>query len=445
MMVVTSHNQEDYTAYLPDFVSYPNDLAKLGLKGNVKSCEMGASTIKWTFDFNPEGNLTNQQFRMDSQGRFGEGHRMEYNASGQLTFLGRDFHRQSPQSHTYTYGSNGKLAKREFGRAWRTYEWATDDKGTVYPVSVDTKELVPLMDMKYERKDGRTLLKSMKIKWPYLPHWTAEKGDYDFEYDSDGRLTQVNVAYHKCKGAPAVDLFGVSKYEYTEHGTVAKETYSIAKTKEALLTENALGTSITTYDYEYDEHDNWIKCAATKQPSYGTDLPLRRTIVYYSDTELAEIANEKKAEAERPFIGQWTFEDKEEFESPDGEKEIVNISGTIVLNLYDKFKPDYEDEMILGLMRFDRTPQNGMKQGCGYTITEASLSCNTVSIKFSNYYNDDKYSATLVFDPATKQMTFKDVKFLEEGSADEEYGLGGNTLEPIEGTFNFSSRSTNSQ
>lgn len=442
-MVVTSHNMEDYTAYLPDFVSYPNDLVKLGLKGNVKSVELGEAGIMiFTFDFNPEGNLTNQQFRALGGG---EGHRMEYDAAGRLTFLGRDFRRQSPDSHTYSYDDHGNLIHRQYGRGFRTYQYTKDDNGVFYPLSVDNHGLVPSVDMNYERMDDMTLLKNMNIKWPYMPSgWSAERGELDYKYNDHGQLIQVNVLYSGCKAAPVSELFGECKYEYNGNGNVSHKVISIAKTKEALHTENALRNIATDYNYQYDEHGNWISCAVTDLSSQKAGYPTPRRITYYSEVELEEIKEAKKEEAEHPFIGQWQFSETEVFETEDGEQETVKTFGTIVLNLYQKFKPDYEDNTILGLMRFSRVPQYGMEQGGGYTITEAKLSGNKVIIEFVGYSSGDKYSGELEYIPATKEIRLANVKFISAENGVES-DFEGYDLDPVEATYKFIKRSTSNQ
>lgn len=439
MVVSVGAMGEDYTAYLPDFVSYPNDLTKLGLKGPVKYCEMGASTIKWTFDFNTDGNLTNQQFRMDSQGRYGEGHRMEYNGAGELTFLGRDFRGQSPDSHTYTY-ENGVLVKREYGSGMRTYEWKKDSNGKLDPIKSVTKGLKPLMDMTYAESDAGVVLHSMLYANPWLPGGlAADKGMSTFEYDSDGRLMKISVCYFGCKNAPAKDLYGVNLYEYNEHGDVSKETYSLAKTADQCLTDNALHTQVTTYDYNYDEHDNWIWCKSTSSRGNEVSLPVSRTIQYYSEEELETIAAEKKYVEEHPFIGQWRLNETEEFEKEDGDKEVIKYSGKLVLNLYEKFVPDgHEGENpVFGILYVESVPQYGMEQVGSYTITKAKLNGNDVDILLVGYFSGIEYSGKLTYSETDRSIKISDIKFLKEPNNESESDFDGYDYEPIEGVYKF--------
>lgn len=60
---------------MSDFVDYPSDLVRLGLRGTVKEVKT-TSAAEMVQKFNEDGNLTSQGLWFDSS------HRLEMNTSG---------------------------------------------------------------------------------------------------------------------------------------------------------------------------------------------------------------------------------------------------------------------------------------------------------------------------------------------------------------------------
>lgn len=447
-MLVSPQGGDNSTAYLPDFVDYPNDIVKLGLRGPVKECVAGISTIRYTYKFNIDGKLTNYQFRMDSQGSFGEGARMKYDESGNLIFLGRDFRRQSPNSHTYTY-SNGKLTKRQYGSAYRDYTWTEDKDGSIRPKSVENHGLNPSLEIKYgQNADGLPIICEMSYNNPEIPgSMTAKTGTSTFEYAPNGQLLKVKTAYQGCSNPQYKELWGICEYTYNEHGDVVSLENTLydspAEGHKQLL------SVINTYTYTYDGQGNWISVTMDSSDKQSVGLnTLNRTITYYSEAEIAEREKARKAFLEHPLIGQWRLSNKEEFETDYGERETVEETATLVINLYDKFTPDGYTEPKYGIIFVESNPSLGMEQTGSWDITDAKINGNSVDIKLMGFNSADEYSATLKFNPKTKSIKFENLRLTKkapEVSSDEASDFEYFDLEPYEGEYVFLKRATSNQ
>lgn len=428
---------------LPDFVSYPNDLVKMGLRGKVKTMRETVSTFSWVYTFNTAGNLTDYQFRMDSQGRYGEGARAEYNGAGELTLLGRNFRGQSPNSHSYCY-MNGKLSRRSSSRGERIYCYH-DSMGVAVPDSIVTKGLTPYLDIKFVQEDDMILVGRMTYKQASLPgNIRADKAESIMEYSGDGQLKVLRTIYRGVKGYKTSTLYGLTEFTYNEHGDVAKMECYLFTDKEPLTDATFLSTavhhSIDTFEYQYDEQGNRILLTMDSQPKAANTIVLNtmvRTIEYYTDEELLAMAQAKKEFEEKPFIGIWSFSNSEDM--GDGIK--YDYTGTIALNLYEKFVPDGGDEPQWGIVFSRMSNTLGANRTGSYNITDFKVNGNMIKIKMEEIFSGTKYSATLKYNPSDKSMSMSDV--LETYGGDED--MLDQIQQPTEEKYSFNQRSTSRQ
>lgn len=438
-MLVSPGGGDNRTAYLPDFINYPNDLTKLGLRGHVKECVAGVSTIKFTYRFNMSGNMTNYQFRMDSQGFFGEGARMEYDALGHLTLLGRDFNRQSTNSHTYIY-ENDVLVRRESGRRFRVYEWINDKEGNLIPTKVTNNGLKPAMEMKYGyNSDGNVVLTEMSYDNPNLPgSLTAKKGVSNFEYFNDGRLKKVCTAYKGCSDRTYNEMWGVCEYAYNSQGDVEKMVRTLYDNN----TDNKqqIYTVTQTYSYKYDTHNNWTYVnMESSDPQVNNLSSFSRTFEYYTDEEIQAIENEKKEITENPFIGRWVYEEKEDL----GDGEWLNTNCGMVMNLYEKTFQDIDDKPMYGVISSGYNSNNGIYKMTPWGIVSANVKGNTADIEVCSGNTGDVYSVKLTYNPKNMTISVGAVKFKEEElSDDEDIVINVSDILPPEGVYKFAERST---
>lgn len=416
-------NTEDYEikpSNLPDFVTYPNDLVKMGLRGKVKSVHEAVSTFSWTYTFNHVGNLTDYQFRMDSQGRYGEGARTNYNEAGELTLLGRNFRGQSPNSHSYSY-KNGKLARRSSSRGERLYYYH-DSVGVQVPDSIVTKGLSPYLNIIFVQHDDMILVGRMTYRHTSLPgNLTADKSESVMEYSADGQLKALRCIYRDVKGYKGSTLYGLTEYTYNEHGDVSKMEYYLFTDKAPLtdvtLLSLAVHHGIDTYEYQYDEHGNWVTLTMNSEPKAANTIALNtmsRTIEYYTDEELQAIAREKKEIDEKPFVGIWAFSNTIDM----GNGDRYDYTSTIALNLYEKFVPDGGDEPQWGIVFAKMSNTLGAERTGSYNITDFKINGNTIKINVEELFSGAKYSAVLKYDPSDKSLAMSDVQETYGGDED---------------------------
>ena len=445
-MLVSPGGGDNATAYLPDFINYPNDLAKLGLRGNVKECVAGVSTIKFTYKFNPQGNLSNYQFRMDSRGSFGEGAKLEYDELGHLTLLGRDFRGQTPNSHKYIY-EDDVLIRREYGSGFRLYEWIEEEDGHKIPNHVINKGLKPAMEMKYTRNEnGHVVLAEMNYNKPNLPGpLTAKSGNATFEHLNDGRLAKVTTAYSGCSNRQYPISWGECEYTYNPQGDVEKMIFTLYDSNEEARKQ--LYTVTQTYTYTYDSYGNWTSVSMdSTDPQPGNISTFTRSLTYYTEEE---IAAEKQALADKPLIGQWRFKETDKHTYDNGEEETIENTCTIVLNLYDRFIPDgYYDDPKLGIIFSESLPSLGMEQYGSWDIIDAKINGNSVDIRIKGFNCGDEYTAKLEYNPKDKSLSLSNLKLSKkepETDPDEASDFETYDLEPFEGKHKFLKRSTSNE
>ncbi len=434
-MSVKPGNDQNPMAYLPDFITYPNDLIKFGLKSSVKECVIAVSTFSWTYKFNTFGNLINYQFRMDSQGRYGEGVKLEYDNNNQLTLLGRDFRGQSPNSDTYIY-SDGHLVKRQNGSRYREYIWTKNNNGDKIPLQSVSHEFKPMLDMEYaENAYGMVLLSKMTYNNPYLPGaLTAKMGLSMFEYDKNGRVSKVNTRYTGCSNVSYPNMWGECSYSYNDNGDVAEEIFTLFDSDNE--NRQKLYTVTQSYAYKYDEHQNWISVTmSSSDPQPGTIPTMNRNLTYYSEEDMNYVANSTDEVMDKIFVGEWEYKKTNQRDS-DGETEMVIDAGAIAMNLYDKIKWEWSEEPILGYVYSRTTPSLGMEQVGTFIIIKANVKEGSAHIVLEGYYSKDLYSATLDYDFDSKALLVDDVKLIRRSAhGQDEAGDDTFDLEPFEGMY----------
>ena len=109
---------------ISDFVDYPSDLVRLGLRGTVKEVKT-TSAAEMVQKFNEDGNLTSQGLWFDSSHRFGDEYKREYGDEGKLTKLYNV--RNKWKAKVYAYDEWNRLIECRADDYTRTYQYSGED------------------------------------------------------------------------------------------------------------------------------------------------------------------------------------------------------------------------------------------------------------------------------------------------------------------------------
>ena len=110
---------------MSDFVDYPSDLVRLGLRGTVKEVKT-TSAAEMVQQFNEDGNLTSQGLWFDSSHRFGDEYKREYDDEGKLTKLYNV--RNKWKAKVYAYDEWNRLIECRADDYTRTYQYTGEDR-----------------------------------------------------------------------------------------------------------------------------------------------------------------------------------------------------------------------------------------------------------------------------------------------------------------------------
>lgn len=238
-------------SYYPDFLNYPDDRAKHGLRGNVKRVEYtmaGGSGIEYIF--NNKGQLEHVKPLMGGPKTF------RYNHEGRLEGVYEDGHRKSNQKLEYDVA--GRLAKREGGRVGAHQIYSYYENGTL-------KEITPqyisdyhpgIGKMNFDPSGNLVRMETSATDNPFMTE-TGMPGVSTYSY-TDGLCTEKleKIASEKdsvtCRNL----------YTYNDKGDLTAWEYfggiyqtNLENRNQYVFLDNA--TLKVTLEYEYDSHDNW--------------------------------------------------------------------------------------------------------------------------------------------------------------------------------------------
>lgn len=391
-----------------DFVQYPDDWTKFGLKGKVKrmSCERQRGILTEVL-FDIEGHLISQGSTFGRGGRYGSTLDFEY-ADGRLA---RVVHRTSREAQTYEYDDQGKLNLSKGDRYEKRFEYHANGMLKSITMSTPNDYSPSLKDGIYSMncdETGRVLSLTMRAAHPVID--ILGIGTFEFEYDDRGLCNVkhgrifVDNDYHQICDT----VFSTSRFTYNEHNDLVKweEEYHTGKGDKS-------GSFVKQYSYVYDEEGNWTT-RSTLDEAGETEGTFTRNIEYFSIAEIAAFEQAQEAEKrlkeelkDGPFKGVWAYSEPPEEE--DG-RMFGGYDMVLVLDFYGKSVTDgTSDEKTAG----------------GFDV---STVWNTSSCKILSFRPDGNkaeityedlgiYSATLIYHPDTKQMEMIDGKLIK---ADEE-------------------------
>lgn len=287
-------------AYLPDFVDYPNDLAKFGLRGAVKEVKV-SSAGEMVQKFDEDGKLITQGTWFDSSHRFGEEYRWEYDDKGRLVKLNNTRTKWHPEF--FVYDEWDRLTERKAEDYTRFYQYAGEGKSN-YTAHTEGGQGMDKISFFFSETSGNRILTFEIYSKP--EGYRIVDGNTRMRFQAKYPATQLcpnftktyypDPRYYKNKIDSVVNTFQVSynDKEDVKQCLIHSVEHPSGKTWDCRI----------DYLYQYDEHDNWIEmklyCAELRKllgdfivikkdeegKTYTADS---RTISYY-ETEIGDVA-----------------------------------------------------------------------------------------------------------------------------------------------------------
>lgn len=292
---------------IPDFVNYPTDLAKYGLRGAVKSVVMN-NKIPESMKFDCDGKLTYADTWLNKAHTWGVAMGLNYDEIGRLKYLynvaqgfgGATIPDLSRYSNRYEYDTSGKLVSRDYGLYKKKYHYY--DNGNLKSVDfVPVKENLGHYygeDDTYFTCDKKGHIATMQRS---TNHFLYGEGKLysTFIHADNGLCVERNSTFVQ-RHTKNDSICTKDIYAYNEQGDI------VAWTHESVVHPSMIKNLFNIYfDYVYDEQYNWVKRVATGEllkqlfeahPIVGAPLKKaedgklrledQRTIVYYTDVEM---------------------------------------------------------------------------------------------------------------------------------------------------------------
>ena len=239
-------------SHYPDFLNYPDDRVKHGLRGNVKRVEYPtAGNYSMEYVFNNKGQLEHIKPVMGGPKTF------RYDNEGRLVGVYEDGRSRSDQK--FEYDATGRLTKRDAGAALRkSYSYYED--GTLKAIIPDSngnaKDLI-----EFDPSGNLVRMKAFFTSNPFMYEAAGQYGDLPsvstYTY-TDGLCTEKleRIASEKdsitCRNL----------YTYNDKGDLTAWEYfggiyqtNLENRNQYVFLDNA--TLKVTFEYEYDNHGNW--------------------------------------------------------------------------------------------------------------------------------------------------------------------------------------------
>ena len=270
---------EDYLfnyEVFPDFINYPDDWAKFGLKGNVK--EFQYKTLhNYTGLFKDDGKLQAKVFIASGGGNKElSSHEYIYDNDGYLTQVksegmidfgrGKGFSSAGKKVDTKVISNttSGKPQIRAINDLNRNvvdyiihYEYDANDicRGVrLADNSPNKKNNAIVCKFDCNEKGQITYIHTRRTRIPY--RLTLGERKITPSYDSNGRLVAMNEISipHNMEAYRIDSIASTTNYKYNKQGDIIECKYS-----DIVYPGNVTKDFILTFSYEYDNQGNWIK------------------------------------------------------------------------------------------------------------------------------------------------------------------------------------------
>lgn len=289
-----------------DFVQYPDDWTKLGLKGKVKKVFSIEDKLVTELEFDEYGHVIHQG-QVLSQ-KYGYSLDFEYQ-DGMLVQVGN---RKTWTEQIYLYNEDNRLVTCRTDNYEKKYTYY--DNGVLKNVFVvKSRDSDGILKMECD-KTGKVLMLRMWCQHPIVS--CLAETDFTYDYNSDGLCSakygkallrdegvHIGKKYYNLNDS----LFSISRYTYNEK-------QDLVKWEEEYYTGNReiSGKFTIDFSYEYDKEGNWVRRTASSEeevlkllyPKYSfvqengmLVSKLERNFEYYLDKDLEVMQEQKKIQS----------------------------------------------------------------------------------------------------------------------------------------------------
>lgn len=263
------YNEENFTqSYYPDFVNYPDDRTKLGLRKDVSKVEYAQPIGGAEYTFDEQGKLQWASHFFDKGRMLIEVYAFRYDDKNRLMGVYRNPQKNPHVSsdQTFEYDEQGRLVKRKGGMMWANQVYSYYNDGTL-------KEITPQYFNKGNDKKGKMMfdtsgrLISMEAYGssnPFMEAHNCTGSICTYTYEKDNGLCTEKQEKFIYKEDTIVCT---NRYTYNEMGDLASWEYTggvyqinLKRHSQYIFFNTTLRV---TFAYEYDSHGNWTTMRVT--------------------------------------------------------------------------------------------------------------------------------------------------------------------------------------
>lgn len=276
---------EDYLTppgYTPDFVNYPNDRVKWGLKGKVKT--VTCKTLHtFSLEFTEDGKLLQSNFVGDGGGvsegkqtlfHYTDSNRLEsITSKGTFTMMGGRTSRfeETLENKILSYTPSGKIERRSYydfkgKKVVSVKQYHYDDKGlcrTMSPTDDNSNKKRGILNISFDEQGRAVDIYEPNLRIP--GRLTIGERHIVPVYDEEGRMIGVKeLAIPHNMEAYNIDSIRVeNQYKYNDKGDIAEWGYH-----DIVYPGNRPNDFICTFSYVYDDQGNWTSKTMTGGVAY---------------------------------------------------------------------------------------------------------------------------------------------------------------------------------
>ena len=262
-----NQNYDFAESFYPDYINYPDDRVKYGLRGNVSLVLYGSADAGIEYIFDNEGKLRTASSFWDRAHRYIELREFRY-TDGRLTGVYRNPQKNkwATSEQKFEYDAVGHLVRREGGMQWAHQVYSYYEDGTlkaITPEYYNTFRAGNKGKMDFDQSGNLVRAEADITPNPFMAK-SGLPSISTFTYDNNGLCTEkLEKIYDKEDTTTCRHI-----YTYNEKGDLASWEY-LGDIYQMNLKNHSQNVYISNVDikilfeYEYDKHDNWTTIRIT--------------------------------------------------------------------------------------------------------------------------------------------------------------------------------------